>query len=104
MITRSNLDGHGQEYMGMCVDCRLNSSGTCEGKRIVLENNHKQNSYSIYIMIGARCIKEIAKGKGETLELVEFQRWLSKHGYVEDERACKEARESKSNEDLEEAP
>ena len=81
----------------MCVDCRLDSNGICAGKRICIENNHKQISYSIYVMIGARYIKEITKGRGETLELVEFQEWLSKHGYVEDERACKEARESKSN-------
>lgn len=38
--------------------------------------------------------KELAKGKEETLELVEFQKWLSEHGYIEDEHACKEAREN----------
>ena len=94
MITRSNLDGHGQEHMSICVDCRLNSSGICNGKRIILENNHKNNSYVIYEMQGA-LYKKLAKGKEETLELVEFQKWLLENGYIEDEHACKEVRESK---------
>lgn len=97
MITRSNIDGHGQEYMSVCVDCHLNSSEICNGKRIILENNHKNNSFMIYEMQGALYKKELAKGKEETLELVEFQKWLSEHGYIEDECACKKARENKSN-------
>ena len=59
-----------------------------------VENNHKNNSYIIYEMQGALYKKELAKGKEETLELVEFQKWLSEHGYIEDEHACKEAREN----------
>lgn len=77
----------------MCVDCRLDSREICDGKRIILENNHKKNSYTIYEMRGSYYVKELAKGKGETFELVEFQKWLSQHGYIEDEHACKEARE-----------
>ena len=94
MITRSIIDGQGQEHMSICVDCRLNSSRICNGKRIILENNHKNNSYIIYEMQGALYKKELAKGKEETLELVEFQKQLSEHGYIEDEHACKEAREN----------
>lgn len=97
MVTRSNLDGHGLEYMSICVECILNSSGICNGKRIILENDYKSESYVIYEMCGARYKRELQKGKGETLELIEFQRWLSEYGYIEDERACKEARESKLN-------
>lgn len=36
---------------------------------------------------------EIQFGKDEIFELVEFQKWLTEHGYTEDEHACKEARE-----------
>ena len=97
MVIRSNLDGHGQEHMSICVDCHLSSSGICNGKRIILENNHKNNSYMIYEMQGSLYKKELAKGKEETLELVEFQKWISEHRYIEDECACKEARESRSN-------
>lgn len=97
MINRSLLDGCGIEHMGVCVDCILDSRNTCSGKRIILENDHIKNSYCIYLMQGARYKKELQKGKDETLELIEFRRWLLEHGYDEDEHACKENRESKLN-------
>jgi hypothetical protein len=97
MIERSKPDGCGIERMIVCVDCMLDSSNNCNGKRIILENNHKKNSYSIYEMQGARYKRELQKGTDETLELTELQRWLLEHGYIEDEHACKEARESKLN-------
>lgn len=97
MIKRSYLDGRGIEHMSVCVDCILDCRNICSGKRIILENDHIKNSYSIYLMQGARYKKELQKGKDETLELTEFQKWLLEHGYTEDEHACKEARESKLN-------
>lgn len=103
MILRSRVDGNGQEYMKMCVGCRLDDRGNCDGKRIVLENNHKKNSYSIYEMRGSYYARELARGKQETLELTEFQKWLSEQGYTEDEHACKEARDrikKQANEDF----
>lgn len=97
MISRSLLDGSGKEHMSICVDCLLDSLVNCNGKRIILENDYKKNSYSIFIMQGARYIREMQTGKDEILELIEFQRWLINHGYTEDEHACKEARESNQN-------
>ncbi|MCU0079319.1 hypothetical protein [Extibacter muris] len=95
MILRSQIDGNGQEYMTICVDCKLDSRGICNGKRVVLENNYKKNCYSIFEMQGARYKGELQKRKEETFELIEFQKWLSKHGYIEDEHACKAAREGR---------
>lgn len=97
MISRSVLDGNGKEHMDICVDCLLDSWGNCNGKRIILENDYKKNSYAIFEMQGARYKREIQTGKDEILELIEFQKWLTEHGYTEDERACKEARENNQN-------
>lgn len=96
MIIRSKIDGNGREAMSICVRCSLDSRNICNGIKIVLENDHKHNSYLIYKSndpIG--CYKELQKGKEGTLELTEFEKWLSEHNYKEDDRACKEFRDKK---------
>lgn len=97
MIIQSNLDGNGRETMCMCVKCSLNSSDICTGTQIVLVNDHKRNNYLIYESVRPMGYKELEKGKDEVLVLSEFEKWLELHGYKEDERACKEAREHQQN-------
>lgn len=98
MIAISKIDGNGQEYMTVCVNCRLDARNICAGEKVCLENNHKKNCYSIFKTIGARYIKELEKGRDETLCQKEFEKWLAENGYTEDDQACREAREL--NEDL----
>lgn len=93
MIIRSKIDANGRETMVMCVKCSLDDRGICNGTKIALVNDHKHNSWLIYKSTFQMGYKELDKGKEETFELSEFQNWLEKNGYVEDERACREARE-----------
>lgn len=79
--------------MTMCVRCSLNDSDVCSGTQIVLVNDHKHNRFLIYKATRPMGYEELQKGKDETLVLPEFEKWLEEHGYKEDERACKEARE-----------
>ena len=48
----------------------------------------------------SRFTKELKKGREETLCQKEFEKWLVENGYIEDEQACRKARESCFNEDL----
>ena len=100
MTTISKIDGNGQEYMTVCVNCRLDNRNICAGEKVCLENNHKKNCYSIFEIIGSRFTKELKKGREETLSQKEFEKWLVENGYTEDEQACRKARESCFNEDL----
>ena len=97
MIIQSNIDKNGRETMSMCVKCSLDSSNICTGTQIVLVNDHKRNTYLIYKSTRPMGYVELETGKGETLELSEFGKWLEQHGYKEDERACKEMRERQQN-------
>ena len=98
MITHSNIDRNGRESMSICIKCSLDSRNICNGTSIVLVNDHMHNSWLIYKKITPCGYKELERGKEETLELSEFERWLEKNGYTEDERACKELRERRKAE------
>lgn len=97
MIIRSKIDANGRETMSMCVRCSLDGRNICNGTKIVLVNDHKHNSYLIYKSNVPMGYQKLDKGREEVLELSEFEKWLNDNGYVEDERACKEFRESKLN-------
>jgi len=97
MIIKSKIDVDGRETMIICVSCSLDSRNICNGTKIVLVNDHKHNSYLIYKSNTPMGYEELKKRKNETLDKSEFAKWLEKHGYMEDERACKELRESKLN-------
>lgn len=96
MITKSKIDKNGRECFTMCVKCSIDGRNICNGKKVVVENNHKKNSYIIYVSEGNK-ITEIQKGKEETLDIKDFEKWLTEHGYVEDEHMCAKERGSQLN-------
>ena len=92
MISISNIDTNGIEHMTICVRCCIDQYKICKGTRIILENNHRKNSWNIYSMVGSRYGKELDNGKEETLSKKEFEQWLETHEYSEDEHECARAR------------
>lgn len=70
-ISEGGVDGNGQQHISICLKCRLDDRGICNGEQLVCENDHKRNSYRIFLMNDTRYIKYITKGKGETLSLCE---------------------------------
>jgi hypothetical protein len=84
MVTRSKVDANGRETMIVCIKCSLDNRNICNGTKIVLVNNHKNNSFSIYKSTIPNGFQELKKGKENTLELSEFEKWLEDNNYVED--------------------
>lgn len=70
-ITESGIDKNGQQYISVCVKCRLDNNGICCGDKVVCENNHKQNKYSVYLCGGCHYVKNLKRGKEETLTVAE---------------------------------
>lgn len=73
----SGIDGNGQEFIHCCVNCRIDDRGICQGDTIHCCNNHKKQTYEVYIMRGAKYVKTIAEGKGEILSFKEFEKIAS---------------------------
>ena len=84
MILRSKIDGNGRETMCVCTKCSLDNRSICTGTKVVLVNNHKNNSFLIFKSTFPNGFQELEKGKENTLELSEFEKWLESNGYVED--------------------
>ena len=84
MISRSKIDKNGREAMVVCIKCSLDSRKICNGTKIVLVNNHKNNSFLIYKSTVPNGFQELEKGRENTLELYEFEKWLESNNYKED--------------------
>ena len=90
MITRSNIDGNGRETMTICTKCSLDRRCICNGTKITLVNNHRKNSLLIFESVtGTQKFSVLKTEKENTFEQVEFEKWLGKNGYLEDQNlAC----------------
>lgn len=67
----NGIDGNGQQYIWTCLKCVLDDRGICNGEQLVCMNNHKRNTYSVFLMNGTHYIKHITEGKDEVLTLPE---------------------------------
>lgn len=71
---KSMPDGNGQEFITKCIDCRVDDRGICQGDKVVCCNNIGKNTYEVYLMRGAKFVKEISKGKDEILAVSEVEK------------------------------
>lgn len=67
----NGIDGNGQQFVWTCLKCMLDDRGICNGEQLVCMNNHRRNTFSVFLMNGTHYVKHISDGKDEILTLPE---------------------------------